>query len=70
MTKEYTKYVIEGRPKGYVNVPWRSYEHKPFNEDELQGAIDEVTFYRQTHKQHEFRIVLRHFVTTDTITEY
>lgn len=69
MTNEYANYIIEGKPKDR-DVPWRSYEHSPFEEDDLQGAIDEATFYRKIHKHFDFRIVLRRFTTNDTITEY
>jgi hypothetical protein len=69
MTKVYSKYIIEGRPKNSDDA-WKSYEYNPFDEDDLKGAIDEATFYRSVHKSWDFRIVLRHFVTTDTITEH
>lgn len=69
MIKEFTRYIIEGKIKQEKDDigTWTHYGYREW--EDIQDAIDEVQFYRTYHKQHEWRVVKRDYVATDTILQ-
>jgi hypothetical protein len=71
MTKEYTKYIVEGRIQPVPGVSyewaWTRYDYQEW--DNLEEAVDELKFYRKIHSVHDFRIVKKDYTTKETILD-
>jgi len=72
MTREYTKYIVEGRVKPVPGVghewTWARFDYH--ERDDLTEALDELEFCRKIHTAHDFRVVRKDYIAKETILDH